>query len=91
MLLASIFWAGFSAPFWESARQIADNPWGLVTLIDLYLGFALMALFMAFVEETLQKRLFWIIPLFFLGNIWSALWLFLRIDKIKKKLRTKNR
>ncbi len=39
ILAAAIVWAFGKADFWASGAQIVANPWGLVTLIDLYAGF----------------------------------------------------
>ena len=54
--------------FWAEGSAIYALWWGKTTLADLYLGFALTAVVIGLVENTLAARLFWIVPLFFLGN-----------------------
>ena len=72
--------------FWAEGSAIYALWWGKTTLADLYLGFALTAVVIGLVENTLAARLFWIVPLFFLGNVWSALWLVLRLPRMVSAL-----
>ncbi|MCB1458595.1 MAG: hypothetical protein KDJ48_04910 [Nitratireductor sp.] len=72
--------------FWAEGSSIYALWWGKTTLADLYLGFALTAVVIWLVEKTLAARLFWIVPLFFLGNVWSALWLVLRLPRMVSAL-----
>lgn len=78
--------AAFEAPINESFSRITQDLWGWVTLLDLYLGFILMAIFIAIIERENSIAFMWIVPLFFLGNIWSALWFVIRFGKIVKKI-----
>ena len=61
-------------------------PWTVVTLIDLYLGFAIAAAMMLLVEKNRLIALFWALPVFFLGNVWTALWLVIRLPEIARRL-----
>ncbi|MEP3672579.1 MAG: hypothetical protein ABJM86_06475, partial [Hyphomicrobiales bacterium] len=69
----------------ESFLRITQDLWGWVTLLDLYLGFILIAIFIAIIERESSIAFMWIVPLFFLGNIWSALWFVIRFEKIMRK------
>lgn len=71
----------------ESLGYVTADPWGWVMLADLYFGFILFAVIIATIERNRWVALFWIVPLFFLGNIWSALWLVVRLAKIVQILR----
>ncbi|MCU0884171.1 MAG: hypothetical protein MUC44_04360 [Beijerinckiaceae bacterium] len=44
LLAGSIIWAFGRAPFWPAVAEITANPWGIVTLIDLYLGFLIFSI-----------------------------------------------
>jgi hypothetical protein len=85
-LAATIVWAFTAAAFWESFAVISADAWGKVTLYDLYLGFFLFALFIAWVERRAVPALLWILPIPFLGNIWTALWLVVRWRKVHSRL-----
>jgi hypothetical protein len=67
----SIYWALSIKPISESADFFFTDPWGIVSLIDLYIGFFLFILFML---RTLPKKthiVFWAPTLLILGNIVS--------------------
>lgn len=82
--------AAFEASIFQSFARITQDLWGWVTLFDLYLGFILIAVFIAHIERDAWVAILWIIPLFFLGNIWSALWFVVRFEKIMAAVSTKN-
>lgn len=82
-----IGWAFSNASFGDSFAVITTDPWGLVTLADLYLGFILISAIIWAFEGTSAKAVLWIVPTFFLGNFWPAIWLAVRLPKIVQKLR----
>lgn len=67
--------------FREAGAWLVSDPWGIVTLADLYLGFFLSAIVIASVERS-WGALFWIAPIPFLGNVWTAIWFVWRIPKL---------
>jgi hypothetical protein len=85
-LLALILWAAATASFGASFAAIASDPWGLVTLADLYLGFLMIAVVIALVERPLPAAL-WIVAALVLGNVVAAAWLALRLGRIAPELR----
>lgn len=80
-LFASILYAAVSADFFESFARIGAMPWGLVSLIDLYLGFAVLAVLIALVEPP-AKAAIWIVALFVLGNVVGAAWFAWRLPRM---------
>jgi hypothetical protein len=82
---ALILWAFFAAEFWASFDAITADPWGLVTLADLYLGFFLAAIVIAFFERGVRAVL-WIVPLPFLGNLWAVVWFVVRLPELRRRL-----
>ena len=64
------------------------DPWVIVGLGDLYIGFILIAVVIYIVEPVKWKAMCWIIPLFVIGNGLSALWLLLNVDKIRNRFAT---
>jgi predicted RND superfamily exporter protein len=87
ILAGSIYWAFGQQAFWGGVDQVMASPWGIVTIVDLYLGFILIALIIFVFERNPITALIWIVPLFFLGNVWSALWFVLRAPLIVSRLR----
>ena len=72
--------------FWAAGNWLTTDIWGVVTLSDLYLGLFIAALAMALVEKGMVA-VFWILPLPFLGNIWTALWVVVRFPELVRRLR----
>ncbi|MEO0398299.1 MAG: hypothetical protein AAF224_02625 [Pseudomonadota bacterium] len=87
-LAGAIYWAlgadtrGLGPVIAEMLRE----PWSLVTLIDLYLGFAIAAIVVGMVERSAFWTAFWALPIFLLGNVWTAVWFVLRLPKIAQRL-----
>ncbi len=86
-LAAAIVWAMGEKSLWDSFPAIVADPWGLVTIIDLYIGFVLMAIVIAVVEPVWWRAALWILPMPFLGNLVPALWLVLRAGHLVRLAR----
>jgi hypothetical protein len=88
-LATAILWA-----MGEDGRSlgvvIADllgQPWAIVTLADLYLGFVVSSAIIVLAERRWTARLFWIAPIFVLGNPWMAVWVVSRLPELARRLR----
>ncbi|MEP3630895.1 MAG: hypothetical protein ABJN04_12925 [Hyphomicrobiales bacterium] len=86
-LTVLIILAVFEAPINESFVRITQDFWGWSAFVDLYLGFILIAIVIAAFEENKIVAAFWILPVFFLGNIWSALWFVLKLPTLANRLK----
>ena len=88
-LAALIAWAmsvdGRALP--EILSALLAQPWVVVTLADLYIGFFVSAATILLFERRLWVGLFWALPVFVLGNVWTAVWLFLRFKVLAARLR----
>jgi hypothetical protein len=73
--------------FWYEAQALTEQTWGLAALADLYVGFIFIGIIMALTEGSLIAGLLWALPLFVLGNIWTAVWLVLRLPALAERLR----
>jgi hypothetical protein len=63
----------------EGARLLA-MPWGIVSLVDLYVGFALFSCWIAFREKALPPTITWIILMMVLGFWAGALYIFIALQ-----------
>ncbi len=77
-LAAAIVWAFGKADFFASGALIIANPWGIVTLIDLYAGFIFLGIVVAAIERWRPWAFAMMAVSFVLGNIVYALWAVLR-------------
>lgn len=60
--------------FFEDGSELLSNPWGIVSLVDLYAGFTLFAVWIAYRETSVLQALLWIVALmilgFFIGSVY---------------------
>lgn len=77
-----IYFAALEAPIGESFGRITQDLWGWTALVDLYLGFVMIAVIIAVFERNPLIAAVWIVPTFLLGNAWAAFWLVWRLPKI---------
>lgn len=87
VLLASIVWAAQAASIGASFSAMVEDPWGIVALIDLYLGFVFLAVIIWLFERNHLIALAFILPLPFLGNIWAAVWIVWRLGALSARLK----
>ena len=81
-LFAAIIWASSVASFSKSFALITHDPWGLVTLIDLYSGLIFSGILIFHLEGRKPVAWLWMIASFFLGNIVTAGWFVLRAGRL---------
>ncbi|WP_417487094.1 DUF1475 family protein [Maricaulis sp.] len=82
MLTALIVLAVLNGDFSAAGEWLTSDPWGLVTLFDLYFGFLISAVLIVAIERGWRQSAFWILPIFVLGNVWAAVWLIVRAKRI---------
>lgn len=73
--------------FGAAGSWLMSDPWGRVTLFDLYLGFFFLAVIIALFEKSFWRAALWILPLPILGNIWAAMWLVFALPELARRLR----
>jgi len=65
--------------FAEDGNMILNNPWGIVSLVDLYVGFILFAMWMSFREKDLLHAIVWVISIMVLGFFTGALYVLIAL------------
>jgi hypothetical protein len=63
----------------EGAKLLA-MPWGIVSLVDLYVGFALFSCWIVFREKELVPSVVWVVLMMVLGFWAGALYTFLALQ-----------
>jgi hypothetical protein len=76
-----IVWAIAIGDFAAAGNWLTSDPWGIVTLADLYFGFLLSAVVIACMERNWRAAL-WIAPIPFLGNVWTVVWFIVRFPRL---------
>jgi hypothetical protein len=66
--------------FSVDGAKIIANPWGIVSLVDLYVGFALFSCWIVFREKALLPSAVWVVLMMVLGFWAGALYTFLALQ-----------
>lgn len=83
---ALIVWAVTAGDFSAAGAWLTSDPWGMVTLADLYLGFVFLAAIIWIAERNKAIALVFILPLPFLGNVWAGIWVVWRLGLLARRL-----
>lgn len=75
LFAAQIVWATGTGGLIDGFARVADEPWGLVGLTDLYIGFLATGAWMIAVERRRWVGILLAALLPFLGNIVTLCWL----------------
>lgn len=67
--------------FSQDGAELLANPWGVVSFVDLYAGFALFSIWIAYREETLPGKIIWIVLMMVLGFFTGSLYLLIALYK----------
>lgn len=61
--------------FFVDGGKLFDNPWGIMSLIDLYVGFTLFSMWIYFREHSMLSKILWIVAMMILGFFTGALYI----------------
>ena len=65
--------------FGADGAQLLENPWGIVSLVDLYVGFTLFSLWIAFRENNRLVATVWVVLMMTLGFFTGALYVLIAL------------
>ena len=69
--------------FFDDGNIILNNPWGIVSLVDLYVGFILFALWIIFREKSIMSIIIWVTLLMVLGFFIGSLYVLIKLYQSK--------
>lgn len=61
--------------FWEEGAALVGTTWGIVSLIDVYVGFAMFAGWVIYREASLPRSVILVIAICALGNLIAGLYI----------------
>ena len=67
--------------FLAEGSRLLEMPWGIVSLVDLYVGFTLFSGWIIYREKSLLPALIWVILMMVLGFWAGALYTFLALQR----------
>lgn len=60
--------------FLADGGALLENPWGIMAMIDLYVGFALFSIWIVYRERVLWKIIIWIVTLMIFGFLIGSIY-----------------
>lgn len=70
-----ILWAALSVNFFEAGAELMDNPWGVVSLVDLYVGFIIFSAWIVYRETSVPAKITWIAFMMVFGFLTASIYL----------------
>lgn len=71
---AALVYGFTTGNFTVDGAQILQNPWGIVSLVDLYTGFILFSLWIIYRERSIPHSIFWVVLMMVLGFFTASLY-----------------
>jgi hypothetical protein len=69
--------------FFVDGGKLLSNPWGVMSLIDLYVGFTIFSMWIFFREISTVKAIIWTVLMMILGFFTASLYLIIVFHKSK--------
>lgn len=80
--MTAVLLNGFiNGSFGADGAELMANPWGIVSIVDLYAGFALFSLWIAFREKNLISAVIWIMLMLVLGFFAGSLYVLINLHR----------
>jgi hypothetical protein len=76
LAMTAVLGYGFTVgDFASDGAELLRNPWGVVSFVDLYTGFALFSIWIVFREKSPWRALVWVVLMmvlgFFTGSVYT--------------------
>jgi len=66
--------------FAKDGAKLLSNPWGIVSMVDLYVGFVLFSGWIIYREDSLVRSIVWVFLMMVLGFFTGALYTFIALQ-----------
>jgi hypothetical protein len=76
-----IGWAFISGDFASEGSKLLAMPWGIVSMVDLYVGFILFSMWIIYREKAVLPSLIWVLFMLTLGFFTGSLYVFVALQK----------
>ncbi len=79
-MTAVLIYAFTYGDFIEDGKDLLSNPWGIVSLVDLYVGFILFSGWIIYREDSLIRSIVWVFFMMVLGFFTGALYTYIALQ-----------
>lgn len=76
-----LIYAFSTGNFSQEGSQLLSMPWGIVSLVDLYVGFTLFSIWIVYREKAIVPTILWILLMMVLGFWTGALYTFIALQR----------
>jgi hypothetical protein len=66
--------------FGRDGAELLANPWGIVSMVDLYTGFILFSAWIVYREKSILSAIIWVILMMVLGFFTASLYAYLALS-----------
>jgi len=80
-MTGAILYAFVAGDFATEGAWITSHPWGIVSLVDLYVGFIIFSMWIVYREKSPVAAVVWVVLMMILGNWTAALYVLLALVK----------
>ena len=84
LAMTAVLIYGFTVgDFGSDGAVLLRNPWGIVSMVDLYTGFILFSGWIVYREKSIARSVVWVILMMVLGFFTGSLYTFLALNASK--------
>jgi hypothetical protein len=81
LAMTAVLIYGFTVgSFAEEGKQLLSMPWGIVSLVDLYVGFVLFSGWIIYREKSVARSVIWVVLMMVLGFWTASLYTFIALQ-----------
>ena len=89
LAMTGVLLYGFTVgDFGKDGAELLQNPWGIVSMVDLYTGFILFSAWIVYREQSLVRSVIWVILMMVLGFFTGSLYVLLALFASKGDWKT---
>lgn len=80
LAMTGVLLYGFTAgDFGKDGAELLQNPWGIVSMVDLYTGFILFSAWIVYREGSVVRSVIWVVLMMILGFFTGSLYVLLAL------------
>jgi len=83
-MIAVTSWASLQCSLFAIPREVGSHPWFIATLFDAYWGFLTFYCWVFHKENSVLKRIIWLVAILLLGNIAMAIYVLKELFRLPK-------
>jgi hypothetical protein len=77
---AVLIYAFVTGDLGQEGSELLSMPWGIVSLVDLYVGFILFSGWIVYREKSLVRSVIWVVLMMVLGFFTASLYTFIALQ-----------